>query len=128
MKTTIYIIGLFLYLFSYTGIAINIHHCGGEISEINFLDKEASCGCGDKKMPMGCCEDQVHFFKVEDSHQNTSKSEIPSSKSINIYAISKILQQDVCNVTNSYFCNYYIITHPQFFKCPSFIRNRVLLI
>ncbi|MFL5751842.1 MAG: HYC_CC_PP family protein [Bacteroidia bacterium] len=83
MKRITLIFILFFYLFSTTGIAVNIHYCGGRVSSVDFILKaKDSCPCGSKKVKKSCCKDKKHFFKVKDSHKVADKNKLNLNHSI----------------------------------------------
>jgi|SRR3954470_6538020 len=69
MKKVVAFIVAFLYLGLTTGLAVNIHYCMGEISQVQFETYNDNDLC---KTKMPCCGHDYHFVKVSDEHQQTS--------------------------------------------------------
>lgn len=55
-----------------SGIAMEIHYCMGEKAGVDFYKgSDNKCGrCGMKEQSKkGCCQDDLKFYKLDDSHQ-----------------------------------------------------------
>ena len=59
------LLAMLFFVFS-SGLAVNIHYCGDEISSVKVLGLSADCGCGDSQD--SCCKDEFKIFKVKDSY------------------------------------------------------------
>lgn len=59
-----------LYLGLTTGVVKNLHYCMGQLSKVDFgYDKHDACNkCGMTEKG-GCCDTEIKFVKLEDSHQ-----------------------------------------------------------
>jgi hypothetical protein len=64
---------LFYFAFS-TGIVISYHYCMDEFDSLQIGDKKTDiCGrCGMHTDNMGCCNDQVKIFKIQDDQQTAA--------------------------------------------------------
>jgi hypothetical protein len=64
---------LFYFAFS-TGIVISYHYCMDEFDSLQLGDKKTDiCGrCGMHTDNMGCCNDQVKIFKIQDDQQTAA--------------------------------------------------------
>ncbi len=62
-----------MYFICASGVYIEAHFCGGALSSVSYfaLNNNESCGCDDTAEDMDCCEDILHFYKV-DAHQDAS--------------------------------------------------------
>ncbi len=52
------------------GVTLHQHYCGGKLKDtslFSFLDS-ASC-CGDKEMPMDCCQDEEVRIQLDEDYQ-----------------------------------------------------------
>jgi len=69
MKKVVAFIVAILYLGLTTGLAVNIHYCMGEISQVQFESYNDNDLC---KTKMPCCGHDYHLVKVSDEHQQAS--------------------------------------------------------
>lgn len=63
---------LFLFYFAFsTGVIVSYHYCMDEFDSLQLGDKRTEiCGkCGMHTDNMGCCNDEVKIFKIEDDQQ-----------------------------------------------------------
>lgn len=60
-----------LYLTVSSGLAVEIHHCMGEITDFNLAtSKSDKCSsCGMQKGSNKCCKDELKFVKLQDSYK-----------------------------------------------------------
>ncbi|CAN5553633.1 hypothetical protein BH11BAC2_BH11BAC2_12600 [soil metagenome] len=66
MKKVSGIILLLFFLISNSGIALNIHTCGGKITSISlFSNTKNRCACGKKVMKANCCKDKTVQVKAK---------------------------------------------------------------
>jgi hypothetical protein len=64
----------FSYLVSVTGLTLNMHYCGGELSCVSLLIPDDCCECPDET-DSSCCSDSGIFLKAsDDSHLSSSES------------------------------------------------------
>lgn len=71
MKKLLAIFLLIAYSVAASGVTVNYHYCGGQLSNVsllNFSDKVV-CSCNPSTMPKGYCQDKVVYHKT-DSHKN----------------------------------------------------------
>ena len=64
-----------MYMTVSSGIAMEIHYCMGEKAGVDFYEhSDDKCGrCGMKEEnKKGCCSDEHHFVKLDDSHQKAN--------------------------------------------------------
>jgi len=71
MKKGIAAILLFFYFAFSTGVVISYHYCMDEFDSLQLGDKRTDiCGkCGMHTGNMGCCNDDVKIFKIQDDQQ-----------------------------------------------------------
>jgi len=74
MKKGIAAILLFFYFAFSTGVVISYHYCMDEFDSLQLGDKKTDiCGkCGMHTGNMGCCNDEVKIFKIQDDQQTAS--------------------------------------------------------
>lgn len=74
-KATIAILAL-LYLFTTSGVVVNMHYCMGALASVTYGHEEPeSCGkCGMTEKD-GCCHSELKLVKLDDVHQHTIKAE-----------------------------------------------------
>jgi hypothetical protein len=67
IKRTALFLVTFLYLLASTGVAINVHYCGGKISsvKIGYTTKDG-CSCGKKAKKRSCCADKTALLHIKD--------------------------------------------------------------
>lgn len=62
----------FSYLVSVTGLTLNMHYCGGELSCVSLFIPDDCCECPDES-DSSCCSDSGIFLKAsDDSHLSSS--------------------------------------------------------
>lgn len=67
MKKVTAIFLLLLFLITNSGVAVNVHWCGGKLSSIDFFaNGEHKCKCGKKAMKPNCCKDKTSHLKAND--------------------------------------------------------------
>jgi hypothetical protein len=83
------------YLVSVIGLAISLHFCGSNLSDIG-LAKTAKCGMctSEKKEVKGdhCCKSTSLEVKITDSHQGGAKVSLPEDFSLALF-LSPMLSQ-----------------------------------
>ena len=115
------------YLFSTSGISLNIHYCGNKIKHISFIKSNDINCCGKKKMKKNCCKDKSSYFQVKDSHE--SGNIISSSPKINKLAdfLTPIYNFNFgVSKVNFKILNYH--APPIACSNPIYILHRILLI
>ena len=71
MKKVFALLLAVLYLAVSTGLAVEIHHCMGEITDISITasnTKDCST-CGMEKGSNKCCKDELKFVKLQDAYK-----------------------------------------------------------
>jgi hypothetical protein len=64
---------LLLFLIANSGMAVNLHWCGGKLSSVELnIDKKSKCECGKKSMKPNCCEDSSFHLKASDEYSKTT--------------------------------------------------------
>ena len=85
MKKVTIVILAFLYLGLTTGVVKNLHYCMGQLSNVDFgynkHDACKKCGMTEKD---GCCNTELKFVKLEDSHQWEQSGSVKKSVSLPI--------------------------------------------
>lgn len=118
---------LFLFYFAFsTGVIISYHYCMDEFDSLQLGDKKTEiCGkCGMHSDDMGCCNDQVKIFKIEDDQQAAAvnfKFETP------VTVIEPLLTWNEIPVTSTYqlFTNNH---SPPLSKQDTYLQNCVFRI
>lgn len=116
---------LFYFAFS-TGVIISYHYCMDEFDSLQLGDNKTEiCGkCGMHKENMGCCNDEVRIYKIEDEQQTTSvnfKFEAPLAI---IESIPEWNETDI-NTTHDVFANNH---SPPLSKQETYLQNCVFRI
>jgi len=81
------------YLASSSGLALNLHYCGGKLKSIGINQyKEEAC-CGKKMKSKGCCDNKTTFIKAFDQQTSGSHQFIvkPTTPIFEIGLISPII-------------------------------------
>ncbi|WGQ07795.1 hypothetical protein QG516_14625 [Pedobacter gandavensis] len=76
------------YLITMIGFALNMHFCGGKLSEIRWIETAScsACKASEKKQLSGdCCKDKSVEAKIKDSHQVGSKVKLPMDFSLEMF-------------------------------------------
>ena len=126
MKKGIAAILLFFYFAFSTGVIISYHYCMDEFDSVQLGAKTTDiCGkCGMHTGNMGCCNDEVKIFKIQDDQQTVAfnfKFESPMAN------IESSPVRDETNVisTRQFFAN----THsPPLSKQDTYLQNCVFRI
>lgn len=72
MKKASAIILLQFFLISNSGMAVNVHFCGGKLASVNFFsDGGKKCKCGKRSMKPNCCRDNQLQLKANDELSRT---------------------------------------------------------
>lgn len=70
---------LILYTAFTTGLAIDVHYCGGKVSSVSFEKQSEKDACGKcKKANSHCCHNEVRFLKVNDAHSVVAVKDVPA--------------------------------------------------
>lgn len=128
MKNSIIILFTMFYLMVTSGIAMNIHYCGGKIKSVSFFknDTEKGC-CGSKKKSKGCCKDKKSFHKVKDNHKLSNYITLKHNSFADFNAIIPMqLNYTYTNCVKTITLNYH--APPVIYDNPLYLKNRVLLI
>lgn len=124
--TTIFL--LLLFLISNSGVAINVHWCGGKLSSIDFFaDGEHKCKCGKKAMKPNCCKDKTSQLKANDELSNTNHVDFKIS--ISTFFFTLINQIEVVPSANYQYAAS-AFYHPEPFKpkAPIYLLDGAFLI
>jgi hypothetical protein len=128
MKRITAIFFLLTFLIANTGMAVNVHYCGGKLSSINFFSLDNHpCKCGKKAMKKDCCKDKTTFLKMKD---DVVKSNITTFKITTLKHIISL--PNPIEFVPSAQTQLVVLTlyHPPPFKpkAPIYLLDRVLLI
>ena len=73
MKKTLALFIALLYLAVSSGLALEIHHCMGEVAAVSVIPSEKendNCGsCGMPKDSNSCCKDELKIVKLQDAYK-----------------------------------------------------------
>jgi len=117
-----------MYVITSTGFALNLHHCGNRVADIEINAPAKSCIKPMAKGKMKCCKDTKLDVKVKDSHESQP--------------VSFLTKVSPVDVPRSAFENFILPVHqmllevffdrgppnPSAGKTPTFIKNRNLKI
>ncbi|MBB2150190.1 HYC_CC_PP family protein [Pedobacter gandavensis] len=87
------------YLITMIGFALNMHFCGGKLSEVRWIENASCSACKSsaKKQESGdCCKDKSIEAKIKDSHQVGAKVKLPTDFSLEMLfspMISEVFRQ-----------------------------------
>jgi hypothetical protein len=130
MKRILLILFSVLYLFTVSGVALNLHYCGEELRTVSVVLKPAQKGCcGSKKMMKGkCCKNSIHYVKVSSDQQNVHSAKVPVNclKKVVLFAPLLIDEQAYVSLETKKYTDYH--SPPIIPKDLLYIENRVLLI
>lgn len=129
MKESAIILFALFYLTVTSGIAVNIHYCGGKIKNVSLFaksDNENGC-CGNKKKSKGCCKDKKSFHKVKENHKS-SNCIVLKQNNFNLYFTPEPIQINYSFVKDVelFVLNYH--ASPVIYGNPLYLENRALLI
>lgn len=116
---------LFYFAFS-TGVIISYHYCMDEFDSLQLGDKKTEiCGkCGMHSDDMGCCNDQVKIFKIQDDQQ-TATNHFKFETPLAIIEPLPIWNERSVNLTHQLFRN----THsPPLSEQDTYLQNCVFRI
>ena len=129
MKKYIFILFAMFYLIVTSGMALNIHYCGGKIKSISFFHKDNEKGCcGTKKKSKGCCKDKKSFIKLKDTYKAGDSVVLKQNNfdSFNAIIPIQLLYKNAFVVVENYTLNYH--APPVIYDNPLYLKNRILLI
>lgn len=76
------------YLISVIGVAMNMHFCGGKLSEVSFK-KTKGCGAckeeGKLAKSNDCCKNTAVKAEIKDSHKVENKVNLPQDFSVAVF-------------------------------------------
>jgi hypothetical protein len=58
-----------IYLLLSIGVGFSVHYCGGKVKSIDPMFVASACCCSTMDVDMGCCEDELHVFQLDDEQQ-----------------------------------------------------------
>ena len=126
MKKGIAAIFLLFYFAFSTGVIISYHYCMDEFDSLQLGDKKTEiCGkCGMHSDDMGCCNDEVKIFKIQDDQQ-TAMVNFKFEAPLAIIETSSLWNETAVNPTYQLFAN----THsPPLSKQDTYLQNCVFRI
>ncbi|MBA2613933.1 MAG: hypothetical protein H0U95_18365 [Bacteroidetes bacterium] len=127
MKKSSIIFLCVFYLFVSSGLAMNVHFCGGKLKNISFFqDDEKGC-CGSKKKSMGCCKSHSLIYKIKDKHNSVNLLKAPQVNSKLVFLIPFQLTFNIGKEDKG-FTSSYLFDHPVWYDNPIYLRCRVLII
>lgn len=127
MKKSSIIFLCVFYLFVSSGLALNVHFCGGKLKNISFFQDEEKGCCGSKKKSMGCCKNHSLVCKIKDKHNPVSSLKAPqiSSKLLFIIPFQFTFNIETKNVEN---VSSFHFKPPVFYDNPIYLKHRVFII
>jgi hypothetical protein len=92
MKKLTAIFFLFIYLNPALGLGVDIHFCGGAVTDVEIVGLgHAHCTCPPGSMPPGCCKNVVCFCKT-DQHR---MSGVPALTGLKLLVQAPVLLPDL---------------------------------
>jgi len=83
------------YLISVIGVALSLHFCGGELSNVQFTEAAKCKFCKETEksdMANKCCKNTAVDAKIKDSHESGLKVELPKNYSIKLFLAPFLLE------------------------------------
>lgn len=127
VKKTFAIFFCFLYFVSVSGIALNLHYCGGKIKSISFTHTDESGCCKGKMKKAGCCKETTAYAKVEDSQASASHLQVPQGQCLQLLATLPATAVYLEKALTATF-HAQAVHPPGYTREPCYLRKRVLLI
>jgi len=127
MKKAFALFFAFVYLYSSTGICINIHYCGGKVKSVSLLHTDEEGCCKGTMKKKDCCKEKTAFVKISDSQASSSAMQVPASKILSLDLVapaSEICLGEIVSVSNIPFDH----APPDLYAAPPYLKNRVLRI
>jgi hypothetical protein len=121
MKRSLFLI-ITLYLFSISGIAAQIHYCGGEFETLTFgFEESDKCCCEVKSTCNNCCKNE-HFKPSVSKHFSSQPQLVKLQVFVFTPAIqhSQLLIKQPIILSEAYSC-----LQLKDYNVPDFIRNCV---
>ena len=128
MKKGFILLFALCYLYSSSGISINLHYCGGKIKSVSLFQTDEEACCKGKMKKAGCCKDKNAFVKIEDSQASASSLQIPGSKSIQSVFIGQVHRVALNELLSAEFIPLSHAPPNPDSAPPSYLKNRVFRI
>ena len=128
MKKALIIFLTFIYLFVASGVAFNVHYCGGKISSISLLKKENDDCCGKKRMKKkNCCKEKTSVLKINDTQYSSISLKTPTNtiKTIDgsfVYVSLKLNKNFGIKISST------VHAPPDIYQNPIYLQHRILII
>ena len=128
MKKALIIFLTFIYLVVASGMAINLHYCGGKISSVSLWKKEKDDCCGKKKMKKkNCCKEKTSVLKIKDTQYSSTSLKTPPNtiKTIDAcfaYVSFKLNKNFGIKITST------VHAPPNIYQNPIYLQYRILII
>lgn len=127
MKKAFALIFAFVYLYSSTGICINLHYCGGKVQSISLLHTDEDGCCKGSMKKKDCCKEKTAFVKISDSQASASALQVPGSKVLLLDLAAPA--NEICLNEASLLSNIpFDHAPPDLLAAPPYLKNRVLRI
>ena len=118
----------FIYLVVASGVAFNLHYCGGKISSVSLWKKDNDDCCGKKKMTKkNCCKEKTSVLKISDTQYSSTSLKTPTTsiKTIDIcFSQVNMLLKNSFEIKNSSTAH----APPDIYHNPIYLQNRILII
>jgi hypothetical protein len=87
MKNISFFVLLFFYIISSTGLTVNLHFCGGDLSNFSVFSTPKKCASCGKKNVAGCCKDlQVKLG----NHESQLNNKITTFLSTSVWSAAEL--------------------------------------
>ncbi|NNF01052.1 MAG: hypothetical protein HKN22_00060, partial [Bacteroidia bacterium] len=91
MKRIAVIIFSIFYLIASVGVAINVHYCGGKISNIELSTDKGLCCCEDAEGMSNCCDDEKVIFQLHDDQKLSQTTRTSFDQTFTLIALASYL-------------------------------------
>ena len=128
MKKAAAILFLFLFLFTNSGMAVNVHWCGGKIASVDFFsDGKHHCPCGKKMRTGGCCKDKTVTLKA--NHELAKVNQFALKISLPKFEMLEARETEIVSSTQlQHFTSDFYHPPPYKPRTPIFLLDRVIRI
>ncbi|MCX6295576.1 MAG: hypothetical protein NTX97_05840 [Bacteroidetes bacterium] len=129
MKKSLILFLTFVYLVVASGLAFNLHYCGGKISSISlaFVSNHDNC-CGKKKMTKkNCCKNKTSVLKINENQHSSTSIKAPATSFKVIEACFTQINFNVATIIEAKNISR-IHAPPDIYQDPIYLQYRVLII
>ena len=127
MKQISILIFSIFYLLVSTGISFNLHYCGGKIENISFNQSKIKQCCGGAVMSKNCCQNKTISLKAAEKHTLNQNIVLDFSQFLLFQPLERENIKHIFSerINPSAYNNH---PPPRTKSCPTYLKNRILLI